>query len=62
VRARCEPQYLFIKVENKYASLPKTERRGYGLEIVNDIANKYNGELVIQKANGTFTAIVSLKI
>ncbi|MEG0484790.1 MAG: GHKL domain-containing protein [Oscillospiraceae bacterium] len=62
VRARCEPQYLFIKVENKYASLPKTERHGYGLEIVNDIANKYNGELVIQKANGTFTAIVSLKI
>ncbi|MEG1568814.1 MAG: GHKL domain-containing protein, partial [Oscillospiraceae bacterium] len=62
VRARCEPQYLFIKVENKYINSGKTRRRGYGLEIVNDIANKYNGELVIQKANGTFTAIVSLKI
>lgn len=62
VRAQCELQYLFIKVENKFVPAIKTQRSGYGLEIVRDIANRYNGELIIQKNDGVFTAILSLKI
>ena len=62
----------FIKVENSYNVLHsakddnesiqknKNSRRGYGLKIVEGIADRYSGCLTVSKQNNTFSAIVLL--
>ena len=38
-----------------------TELHGYGLKIVKDITEKYNGELITKAENSTFSTLAVLK-
>lgn len=57
---------IYIKCENKFSENNKkfkknSELHGYGLKIVKDIAQKYDGDLIIETQNYTFSALVVLK-
>ena len=58
--------YIYIKCENKFSDASKkqkknTELHGYGLKIVKDITEKYNGELITKTENSTFSTLAVLK-
>ena len=58
--------YIYIKCENKFSdTLKKPEKNpelhGYGLKIVKDITEKYNGELITQIQDSTFSTLAILK-
>ena len=74
LKAAVKAGYLIIKTENPYISLDtdnsgkiktsKTdkENHGFGMTLINDIAQKYDGNFETKTENGIFTAILSLKI
>jgi sensor histidine kinase regulating citrate/malate metabolism len=57
---------VFLKVENSFdenSIQPSVEKKnksmhGYGLKIVNSIAEKHNGSVVTQSEDGRFVATV----
>ncbi len=58
--------YIYIKCENPSLesikkSKNKSSSRGYGLKIIKDIAEKYDGTLIIKNENSIFSALVTLK-
>ena len=58
--------YIYIKCENKFSdTLKKPEKNpelhGDGLKIVKDITEKYNGELITQIQDSTFSTLAILK-
>lgn len=54
---------LFVNVHNPYQEGQEPHgENGYGLKIVKEIAGQYEGELIIQKENGLFTAIAALEL
>lgn len=55
--------YLVVKCSNTISSKKKINKgkdHGYGLKIVQDIANKYNGEVNIEKSKNLFEIVVLL--
>ena len=74
LKAAVKAGYLIIKTENPYISLDtdksgkiktsKTdkENHGFGMTLINDIAQKYDGAFETKTENGIFTAVLSLKI
>ena len=74
LKAAVKAGYLIIKTENPYISLDtdksgkiktsKTdkENHGFGMTLINDIAQKYDGTFETKTENGIFTAVLSLKI
>ncbi len=56
--------FLYIKTENPYISITDSHKKrsdGYGLKIIEDIANKYGGTLITKAENGKFKILVTLK-
>ena len=58
--------HIFIKCENKFSeTIRKPEKNpelhGYGMKIVKDITEKYNGELITQIQDTTFSTLAILK-
>lgn len=58
--------YIYIKCENKFSDTSKKQKKnselhGYGLKIVKDITEKYNGELITKAENSTFSTLAVLK-
>lgn len=58
--------YVYIKCENpssKNQVIPKQESslHGYGLKIIKDISEKYNGSLITKNQNSVFSVLVALK-
>ena len=59
--------YLYIRCQNSYSekeeaikSKEKNSGHGYGLQIIEEIANKHGGELVTKAEGGEFSALVTL--
>lgn len=57
---------IYIKCENKFSENNKkfkknSELHGYGLKIVKDIAQKYDGDLIIDIQDSTYKTLVVLK-
>lgn len=65
VRGTARGNYLHIKVinpiDNSDSGITKN-RKGYGHEILNDIASQYNGEFQIEQAENTYTTMLSLEM
>lgn len=58
--------YIYIKCENKFSdnlnkSKKSSKKHGFGLKIINDITQKYNGELITEIHDFTFSVLVVLK-
>lgn len=58
--------YIYIKCENPSLesvkkSKDKSSLHGYGLKIIRDIAEKYNGALITKNQNSIFSTLVTLK-
>lgn len=63
VKAARKEDYLHIKVENAALAPKKTSsrpRKGYGQEILRDIALQYGGEFMTDWNDGTYRAMISL--
>lgn len=64
VHAKQQERYFFIKVENTSKEPVQREKRpghGYGLQIVKNIAETYNGEYKGNWKNSVYTAVVVLE-
>jgi len=55
--------YLHICVENSRAkTVPKkTERKGYGLEILHDLVERDHGQIDVQPGEGSFRVDVTVE-
>ena len=57
--------YLFVKVKNPstkdYVNRKRRKERGYGTQILADIANKYDGKYEVIFKNGIYSATVMVK-
>lgn len=65
VKASRKEDYLHIKVENSALEEKKgnsRQRKGYGQEILRDIAFRYSGEFLTDWKNGVYRAMLSLTI
>lgn len=65
VRGATRGDYLHIKVINFIecsVHVEKKSRKGYGQEILKDIAHQYNGEFQTEQAGNCYTAMMSLEI
>lgn len=65
VRGTTRGNYLHIKVVNPIDSSDSgrtKNRKGYGHEILNDIASQYKGEFQIEQEENTYTAMLSLEM
>lgn len=67
VRAWLKAGYCMVKVKNTYAAdstnrEKNTEHQGIGLFILRSIAEKYDGELTIEKRDAVFEAVVRLRL
>ena len=65
VDAAIKGNYLFVKVKNPstkdYVNRKRRKERGYGTQILSDIANKYEGEYETAFKNGFYSATVMVK-
>ena len=65
IKAVCRGDYLHIKAVNTAMppeKKPRREGHGYGLVILQDIAQRHNGEFSGSWADGVFTAMLTLEI
>ena len=74
LKSAIQAEYLLIKTENPFVEInvdnkgkiktTKTdeENHGFGMTLINDIAQKYNGTFETTAENNKFTAVVSLKV
>jgi len=68
VHAWLKAGYCMVKVKNTYgtADVPdrekNTEHQGIGLFILRSVAEKYDGELTIEKTDSVFEAVVRLRL
>lgn len=53
--------YLYIKTENPFNESNTKSSKGYGLKIIEDIANKYNGSVFLNHETNRFKVLVTLK-
>ena len=63
VKAARREDYLHIKVENSALETKKVKqrkRKGYGQEILRDIAHRYDGEFLTDWGTGVYRAVLSL--
>lgn len=58
----CDLDIAFNKKNTILTTNKDTKNHGYGLKILNDIANKYNGNLNMKHENNIFTTTLLLKI
>ena len=63
VKAAVKGDYLHICVENSRAkTVPKkTERKGYGLEILHDLVERNHGQIDVQPGEGSFRVDVTVE-
>ena len=65
VHGELKGNYLFIKVKNpatqEHVQRSKREEHGYGVQIIKDIAQKYDGQYLVTYENGIYTAVVIVK-
>ena len=65
VHGEMKGNYLFVKVENpatkEHAQRKRRKERGYGTQILEDIAKKYDGQYVASFENGVYAATVGVK-
>ena len=65
VHGEMKGNYLFVKVENpatkEHAQRKRRKDRGYGTQILEDIAKKYDGQYVAAYENGVYAATVGVK-
>lgn len=65
VHGEMKGNYLFVKVENpatkEHAQRKRRKDRGYGTQILEDIAPKYDGQYVAAYENGVYAATVGVK-
>lgn len=65
VKAALHGDYLNVKVENPVADFNKNEireRKGYGQEIIRDIAKQYRGEFQTEQKQNRYIAVVTLEL
>ena len=74
LNAKIRDNYLFISAKNplnseiiknnKHYETTKKQKKqhGFGMIILNDIAKKYDGELIAENDTSSFTTLISLKI
>ncbi len=74
LKSAIQAEYLLIKTENPFVEInvdnkgkiktTKTDKKnhGFGMTLINDIAQKYNGTFETTAENNQFTAVVSLKV
>lgn len=74
LKSAIQAEYLLVKTENQFVEInvdskgkiktTKTdkENHGFGMTLINDIAQKYNGTFETTAENNKFTAVVSLKV
>ena len=74
LKSAIQAEYLLVKTENPFVEInvdnkgkiktTKTdkENHGFGMTLINDIAQKYNGTFETTAENNKFTAVVSLKV
>ena len=63
VKAAVKGDYLHICVENSRTKKApkKTERKGYGLEILRDLVERNHGQIDIQPGEGSFRVDVTVE-
>lgn len=65
VHGEVKGNYLLVKVENpatkEHAKRKRRKDRGYGTQILLDIAKKYNGQYMATYENGVYAATVGVK-
>ena len=65
VHGELRGNYLFVKVKNpttkEHAQRKRRQGRGYGTQILQDIAKKYDGQYVASFEKGIYTAMVGVK-
>jgi hypothetical protein len=65
VKAARKEDYLHVKVENSALEAKKknlSERKGYGQEILRDIALRYGGEFLTEWKDGIYRAMLALTV
>lgn len=66
VHGEIKGNYLFVKVENpstkEHAQRKKRKNRGYGTQILEDIAKKYDGQYLASYESGVYAATVGMKV
>ena len=62
IKASINGDYLNVKVKNSFVqSKKKKTRKGYGLEILNTIADKYHGKMETSIENKVYSAYISVE-
>ena len=63
VKANINGDYLCIKVENTYLNKKKKEssRKGYGLEILQTLVDKYHGEMKTEQDNNIYSVCITVE-
>lgn len=60
--------YIYIKAENPFDNLPDTKKNnstedlhGFGMKIIEEITTLYNGTMIVNKTDDTFSVLTTLK-
>lgn len=62
IKASINGDYLNVKVENSFVvSKKKKSRKGYGLEILSTLADKYHGKMETVIENGVYSTYISVE-
>lgn len=65
IKAAVKGDYLCVKVENTFSNTSKSRknktRKGYGLEILRTLADKYHGQMDIEVKDGKYSTYISVE-
>ena len=64
IKAAIKGDYLVVKVNNTYSEVKKKEkkkRKGYGLDILKTVVDKYNGQMDVIAKDGNYSTSLSVE-
>lgn len=63
IKAAVKGDYLCVKVENTFSDInqKKKNRKGYGIEILRALADKYHGQMDIEVKDGRYSTYISVE-
>jgi sensor histidine kinase regulating citrate/malate metabolism len=62
IKATIKGDYLVVKVNNTFSALKKkNQRKGYGLDILRNLVEKYNGQMDVVVKDGNYSTSISVE-
>ena len=62
IKATIKGDYLVVKVNNTFSALKKkNQSKGYGLDILRNLVEKYNGQMNVVVKDGNYSTSISVK-